>query len=151
MAIGFVYQSVDDRNHKLFMKNYAEAKTFFDEYGHFPTVKENKRLNGWARYWWRNVYLKNPELYQEKADMLTAIGFVYQLVDERNGKLWMKNYAEAQVFFEEHGHFPKQKENKKLYGWAYQWWKNTYLKNPELYQDKADMLISIGFKYNGKK
>ena len=63
----------------------------------------------------------------------------------------MKNYLQCKAFFEVHGHFPKQKENKRLYGWAYQWWKNVYLKNPELYQDKADMLISIGFKYNGKK
>lgn len=35
--------------------------------------------------------------------------------------------------------------------WTMGWWKNTYLKNPELHQEKADMLLAIGFEYKGKK
>lgn len=58
--------------------NNADAKVFFNEHGHFPTQKDSCRLNSWARYWWKNTYLKNGKLHQNKADMLLAIGFEYK-------------------------------------------------------------------------
>ena len=144
MAIGFEYNGI-------FMENYAKAKDFYEEHGYFPTRKENKRLNSWAMKWWRDTYLKNPELHQEKAGMLTAIGFKYQSKDDRYDEMWMLNYKECKAFFNEHGHFPTQKENKSLNGWARDWWTRVYLKNPEKHQEKADMLTAIGFEYKGKK
>ena len=151
IAIGFVYQLIDDRNEKLWMKNYKEAKAFYVEHGRFPTHKENKKLYSWARQWWVNTYPKNPRIYQEKADMLTAIGFEYRTAEVAIDKLFVKNYQEAKAFFEEHGHFPTKKENSKLNGWARNWWRNNYLMNPELHQEKADNLTAIGFEYKGKK
>ena len=130
---------------------YVEARTFIEVHGHFPTQKVGRRLNGWAMNWWRNIYLKNPELYQDKADMLRAIGFEYICVDDVRNEKFMNNYQEAESFFNVHGRFPLKKENTKLRNWAMQWWRSAYLKNPELYQEKADMLTAIGFEYKGKK
>ena len=141
----------DDLSNADWDANYAEAKVFSKEYGHFPTMKENAKLYGWAMNWWKNNYLKNPELHQDKAKMLTDIEFVYQSKDEFFDKKWWKNYEEAKAFFDEYGHLPTEKENRLLYGWAKQWWRNVYLKNPGMYQEKADMLTAIGFEYKGKK
>ena len=149
--IGFKYQSMDDRNHKLFMNNYAEAKAFFDEHGYFPSKKENSTLNAWAGKWWKDTYLKNQELHQDKADMLTDIGFVYRVAEDKYNGMFMKNYEEAKTFVDEYGHFPTQKENKKIYHWAKTWWTRTYLKNQKLYQKKANMLKAIGFEYQTSK
>ena len=151
IAIGFVYQSKEEQHGNAWVKNYEEAKEFFEKNEQFPASIEGMRLYAWARSWWKRTYLKNPEKNQEKADMLIAIGFVYQLMDDRNEKLWMKNYEEAKAFFVEHGRFPTHKENKKLYSWARQWWVNTYPKNPTLHQEKADMLIAVGFGYKGER
>lgn len=132
-------------------KNYAEAKAFYEEHGHFPNHKDNVKLYGWARDWWRNNYLKNRVLHQVKADMLMSIGFKYQIMEEVWNRKFMKNYAEAKEFFEKHGHFPTQNENRKLNHWASSWWKRTYVNNPGMHQEKADMLLAIGFEYKGKK
>ena len=150
-TVGYTYQTVNEMNDKVWMKFYTEVKTFYEEHRHFPTSKENKRLYTWALVWWKNTYLKNPEAYQEKADMLTTVGYTYQTFDEKCDKVWMKLYTEVKTFYEEHRHFPTSKENKKLYTWAKQWWKNTYLKSPEMHQEKANMLLAIGFEYKGKK
>ena len=83
--------------------------------------------------------------------MLTAIGYEYKTVDEINDGKWLECYKEAKAFFEEHGHFPTKKENVRLYRWAWRWWKDTYLKNPGLHQEKLDMLKNIGFEYKGEK
>ena len=133
------------------MKNYEKAKIFYDEHGHFPTNKENKVLNGLMVTWWRETYLKNPSLHQEKAEMLTAIGFTYQSMDDRNHKFFMKNYAEAKAFYDEHGHFPTKKENARLNRWARRWWRNIYQGNRNLHQEKADMLIAIEFVFQSKE
>ena len=105
----------------------------------------------WAMNWWRKMYLNNQVLHQEKADMLVDIGFKYQTVDEMNDKKFMENYKEAKLFYDEYGHFPTHTESKRISLWAKCWWVRTYLKNQELYQEKADMLIAIGFEYKGKK
>ena len=44
-----------------------------------------------------------------------------------------------------------QKDNEKLIRWLYRWYKETYLKNPGLHQEKLDMLKNIGFEYKGEK
>ena len=150
IAIGFDFQSANDRNEKLWMKNYDECKTFFEENEHFPKRTENKKLNNWARHWWRVTYLKNPEINQEKARMLEAIGFICQNVDEKNNERWMKNYEEAKAFYDEQGHFPRSNENKCLYQWSIAWWTRSYLKNPEENEEKAQMLRDIGFEYKTK-
>ena len=142
-AVGFEYKNFDIK----WMSFYEECKVFFDEYGHFPFQNENEKLYEWARNWWTKSYLKNPEKYQEQADMLTSLGFIYQSADELNDIKWMKNYEECKVFFDEYGHFPKYSENKRLYRWARKWWKESFFKNPKKHQDKADMLTAIGFVY----
>ena len=151
IAIGFIFRVRDVRNDELWMKIFEECKAFFEEHGDFPTQKENVRLCSWAWNWWKRTYLKNTELHQEKADMLTAIGYEYKTVDEINDGKWLECYKEAKAFFEEHGHFPTKKENVRLYRWAWRWWKDTYLKNPGLHQEKLDMLKNIGFEYKGEK
>ena len=83
--------------------------------------------------------------------MLTAIGFMYKSSDEMWNSKFIKNYEEAKAFFEEHGYFPSYKENIRLYSWVRAWWTRTYLKSPEQHQDKADMLLAIGFEYKDKK
>ena len=149
--IGFKYLNKNEFDEKRWMKNFEDAKAFFEVHGHFPTRKENERLYAWAGNWWRKIYLKNPELHQEKADMLITIGFEYKTAEDLNDGKWIDNYKEAETFFKKYGHFPTQKENDRLYVWVWNWWKNTYLKNSELYQEKADMLIAIGFEYKQKK
>ena len=129
-------------------KNYAEAKAFFEEHGHFPTQKENKILNRWAMQWWRNSYLKNSELHQKKADMVTGIGFIYNSRCDINEKYWIEKYIKAKAFYDEHGHFPKSSENKRIADWAGGWWKNTYLKNPRANEEKANKLMDIGYVYS---
>lgn len=143
--IGFVYQTSVERNDILWMKNYEEVLAFQDEYGHFPTAKEDNRLYGWAWSWWNRTYLKNPEKQEEKAQMLRELGFVYQNSVEKNEGQWMQNYIEAKAFFEEHGQFPTSSQQHKLYDWAKNWWRMNYLQNPEIHQEKADMLKAIGF------
>jgi len=150
-AIGFMCQSMDDFFDKKWMVNYEEAKVFFEEYGHFPTEKENFKIHRWGVKWWVRVFLTDRKKNQEKADMLTVIGFVYKSKEDRYNKIWWKNYEEAKTFFEVHGHFPTAKENKRMYGWTRQWWTRVYLKNPEMHKEKADMLTAIGFEYKGKK
>lgn len=130
-----------------FDANYAEAKAFFEQHGHFPSQKENKRLNQWGRIWWRNIYLKNMELYQEKADMLTAIGFVYQTIDVYLDKRFTRNYIECKAFFNIHGHFPTKKENKRLRAWA----NSLFVKNTDNNVDKIKLLKDIGFEYESNK
>ena len=146
-TIGFVYQTADEKNDKIFMKNYTEAEAFFEEYGHFPTQKENKRLYAWVKKWVVDSYLKKTVEYQEKMDMLVAIGYKNQSKEERYDKMWEYNYKKTKDFYINHGWFPNIKDDKKLNHWAMQWWRNTYLKNPEIHQEKADMLMSIGFEY----
>ena len=146
-AIGFEYRAIDEINDRLFMKNYEEAKDFFEEYGHFPDYKENKKLYSWVRAWWINTYLKNPVLHQEKAEMLTYIKFKYKTMEEIKNEQWGKNYEEAKAFFDKYGHFPENKENKKIRQWAIQWWRKVYLIDKNKNQEKAEMLTAIGFEY----
>ena len=150
-SIGFEYQSKADQFDGIFMKNYEEAKSFFEEHGHFPTEKECEKLYAWAGNWWRSSYLKSSEKYQEKAEMLIAIGFEYQNKDERYNKMWIKNYEVVRMFYKQYGHFPTPKENRLLYQWAMKWWRRVYLKNPELHQKKADMLKALGFEYKSNE
>lgn len=137
-AIGFDYQTWDRTVDVMWQKNFDECEAYFKEHGHFPTNKDNPRLNSWARAWWRRNYLDQPAEYKQKADMLIAIGF-------NDMGVWGKRYQEARAFFDTHGHFPLHKENASVNNWARQWWTETYLKNPQLHQQKADLLTSIGF------
>lgn len=148
--LGFVYQNSVEKNQNQWMQNYIKAKAFFDEHGHFPTNSQQRKLCDWAKNWWRINYLKNPEINKEKAEMLTAIGFVpkeAKSMNQLHDEQWYRNYNEARMFYEEHGHFPAVKEDNKLYQWAKQWWILSYLKNPEKYQKKADMLNEVGYTY----
>ena len=144
-AVGFVYQSSKDRNDEMWMKNYTEAKTFFEEHGRFPKANDNKRLYQWCMAWWKRSYIKNPAINESKAQMLREIGFEHQANDERLINLWNENYTEAKAFFDQHGRFPASSQQQKLYDWAKNWWRINYLQKPELNQEKADMLLAIGF------
>jgi len=145
------YMTQQQRNDNVWMKNYQEAKSFFDKTGHFPTHVENKFLYSWAKQWWVLSYLKNPQKNQAKADMLTSIGYAYRSATKRNEDVWMTNYLEAKAFFDKHGHFPTFSEIEKSKKWARQWWNNIYLKNPAEHQQKAEMLLSIGFEFKDMK
>ena len=146
--IGYVYQTAEQHNNKVWMKNYEEAKAFFEEHGRFPAYSENRKIQAWACQWWRNAYLMNPEKNAIKASMLETIGFVHQTIDQMNENKWLKNYNESKAFFDEHGHFPTCKEYNRLYVWANYWYRYSYQMNPEKHQGKADLLRKIGFVYN---
>ena len=128
-----------------FDANYAEAKAFFDEHGHFPTQKEKYYIWKWAYSWWVNTYLQNQTKYKEKACKLTDIGFKYVNIDERFKIPFMKNYEKAKVFFDEHGRFPTEKDDKILHGRFISWWNRVYKKNILKYENQAQMLRKIGF------
>ena len=125
--------------------NYAEAKAFFEECGHFPTQKEKYYIWKWAYSWWVNTYLQNQTKYKEKACKLTDIGFKYVNIDERFKIPFMKNYEKAKVFFDEHGRFPTEKDDKILHGRFISWWNRVYKKNIVKYENQAQMLRKIGF------
>lgn len=144
--IGYIYRTAKDRNENLWMNNYQEAMESCEQYGHFPSYKENPKIYCWVFAWWKRSYLKNPEANEEKAKMLREIGFEYQSVDVKNKNQWETNYNESKAFFEKHGHFPSSNHNHKLYDWAKNWWRNNYLADTEQQQEKADMLTAIGFK-----
>lgn len=123
--------------------NYAEAKAFFDEHGHFPTYKENRGIRHWADSWYKNG---GPDREPEKYQLLLDIGYRYICKDERFKAFFIKNYKEAKAFFEEHGHFPTQRENKTLNQRFTSWWCRIYLRNPYKYEEQAQMLRNIGYK-----
>lgn len=60
---------------------------------------------------------------------------------------WLEIYNEAVVFYRTHKRFPTGKDNARLYKWATQWWRNSYLNNPSMLKNKAEMLTNIGFVY----
>ena len=149
-AIGFKYRNNREKIDELWSKNFEECRDWYEKMNYFPTKSENKKLYMWVYHWWKFSYLKNPELHQEKADRLTAIGFVYWSAKDRTDELWMKNYKEAKEFFDKNGHFPTKVENRRLNQWAWNWWKITYLNNLETQRPKMEMLTRIGYDFNKK-
>lgn len=125
-------------------KNYEAARAFFESNGHFPAQKENRKLNNWARQWWRDSYLASPDRHRHRASKLTVIGFIYltreMLVEER----WQENYRLAKKFFDENNRFPACKEEPKLVEWLRAWWRRH---DRVADRTKADLLASIGFGY----
>ena len=148
IAIGFVYKSIEDRYDVMWMKNYEKAKIFFDEHGYFPTKKENSSLIAWANNWVK----KSSNKFPEKLTLLKSIGYKDTItVKEYHDHRWHNQFIKAKLFFNEHGRFPKSSEEPQIYVWVRNWWILSYLKNPELHQEKANMLLAIGFQYKGKK
>lgn len=76
--IGYVYQSTEEYNNRIWQANYTEAKAFYEMYGHFPRYKENYRLMQWARNWWIRSYMTHPDKNQTKAEMLREIAFNFK-------------------------------------------------------------------------
>ena len=145
LSIGFELRVIDKYNDVRWMAKYEEAKAFVEEHGHFPSSHECKKVYFWALAWWRCCFLKKPEANEEKARMLRELGYVYRTSQERIDKDFMANYVLAKAFFEEHGHFPSKSEFEKINKWAKQWWLETYSRNKDKYQDKAELLLAIGF------
>lgn len=145
LDIGFEIKLDNDK----WMNNFEEAKAFFEEHGHFPSAKEKVKLYNWAKQWWVLSYLNNPETNQRKADMLASIGYAYRSAQKRNDDIWMRNYNEAKDFYDKHGRFPTHGDIEGVKKWARQWWSKVYLKAPEQYREKADMLLAIGFEDKG--
>lgn len=137
--IGFVYHTVEDRYDSLWMANYEKAKMFFEEHGHFPTMKEHPGLHTWARSWSVLYADKQPE----KKGLLELVGYTYKTVEQLNEEQWMKNYLQCKVFFDEYGRFPEKTDNARLRNWVTRWWK----KSADEQQDKAKMLAALGFAY----
>ena len=140
--IGYVYQSVAERNDEQWMKNYLQCKEFFDKNGHFPEKTDDIRLRNWVNRWWK----KTAEQQPDKAEMLSQLGFRYKSNIEVADERWYANYTLAKDFFDKHGRFPLYKEDTKIHSWARMWWKNSYLKNPVANEEKAQKLRNIGYK-----
>ena len=115
-------------------KNYAEAKEHFEKTGHFPTRKEYKRIYMWANQWVKDSSNKYPE----RLKMLQQIG--YEIPDP--WAAWDKIYEEAKAHFEKTGHFPTNKENKRIREWANKWVRRLSNKFPE----RIKMLQNIGYE-----
>lgn len=58
-----------------------------------------------------------------------------------NISVWEENYRTAHNFFKKHGHFPTNKEDRRIRQWANVW----FHKHSEKYPDKLQMLLSIGY------
>ena len=152
-AIGFVpkeAKSMNQLHDEQWYRNYNEARMFYEEHGHFPAVKEDNKLYQWAKQWWILSYLKNPEKYQKKADMLNEVGYTYRTAEQMNEDKWMIKYLEAKAFYDKNGHFPTATENQTSKKWARQWLRNIYASDPVKYQQKADMLRAIGLDIEDK-
>ena len=125
---------------------YKEAKAFFDEYGYFPTCRENHKLFLWARQWWRLCCIKNTLQEGEnavKAKLLTDIGFQYRTKSQMIEQTWWRNYDKLKAFYEQHGHSPSWTEEEYLHYWAITWLRNKGKDNP----DKVKLLANIGYTH----
>lgn len=130
-------------NEEHWMSRYREVVSYVERNGNFPRQKDNTRLYQWAAHWWRNTYLQNPGQNNDKAQMLMDIGFKYRSGKELHDNMWMKNFNEAKAFYDEHGHFPTMRENKRLRSWVRVWWNSSADKHP----DKVALLKTIGYVY----
>ena len=151
LSIGFQYKSKQDMDNEAWAKNYEECNTFYHEYGHFPTKMTGTRLYAWAMNWYRKNGLKNPQIHDEKIRLLRQIGFEYCSKDGVLDRTFERLYSEAAAFYKKNGHFPTKTENLSLRKGVVRWWTQYYLKSPEQHQEKADMLLAIGFEYKGNK
>ena len=115
--------------------NYAEAKAFYDEHGHFPTHKENRKIRQWANVWWHKYSEQNPD----KLQMLFNIGF--QAPDKWT--LWNKNYELAKAFYKKNGRGLKNSDDSKLYRYFRVWAGNCGKDHPE----RINLLLQIGIQY----
>lgn len=118
-------------------RNYAEAKAFFDEHGHFPTYKENSKLRQWAN----KIYKEMTRSGHNKKEQLRAIGYE----PHEKWKLWNQNYAEAKRIYEETGHTPTYKAHPRLFKYFKHWMMNS----GNLHPDRLAMLSNIGYKVDG--
>ena len=151
LSIGFQYKSKEDMDNEAWMKNYEECNAFYEEHGYFPTKMTGNRLYAWAMNWFRKNGLKNPQIHDEKIRLLRQIGFEYCSKDGVLDRTFKRLYSEAAAFYEKNGRFPKKTDNLSLRKGAVRWWTQYYLKNPERYREKAEMLTAIGFEYKGNK
>ena len=115
-------------------KNYEEAKAFYEEHGHFPTYRENRKLRQWALVF----HHKYHGLQKEKFRKLKAIGF--EGADK--WELWDKHFAIAKDIFFKTGKAPNYKVAKETYRYFVLWIINSGKRHP----DRLDCLAAIGFR-----
>ena len=137
-AIGFVLYTAEQRKDQVWMARYERARQFYERTGHFPSLTEDCSIHEWACAWSSRLGHTDPV----KLQMLAEIGYVYQTTKEWNEKYWNNNYQVCKTFFDEHGHFPTAKENKRIHDWAGNWWRRSSAKHP----DRVSLLKEIGFK-----
>ena len=100
---------------EIWMKNYALAKKYYEEHGNLLIPRSYSlevggnivNLGSWLNH--QRQYDKENKLDKEYIRLLNEIGMVWQITKSKGGidveKLpyrWMKNYALAKQYYEEH-------------------------------------------------
>ena len=115
-------------------KNYAIAKTFYEENGRFPKRAENGTIVNWVRNWYRIHY----EKYPERTRMLQEIGFNISIGQSKN---WDDYYPLIKEYVTRNGKFPSKKDNEELYMWA-----RDYIKGAKGKRDtNVSILYDLGY------
>ena len=124
----------ENLNMSAWDKNYQEAKAFFEEHGHFPKYRENRRLRQWALVF----HHKYQGTQLERFRMLKEIGF--EGADK--WELWDKHFAIAKDIFFKTGKAPNYKVAKETYRYFNLW----IIKSGKRHPDRLNCLAAIGFK-----
>ena len=80
-----------------------KAKDFYEEYGHFPSHKEDRKIYAWVIQWWGRTYLTNPQKYQDMTQLLVDIGYEHKSWSVANERKWEANYSKAKHWYEQYG------------------------------------------------
>ena len=94
----------------------------------------------------RRNYFKS-KLTDERIDLLEAIGFQWDLLEEE----WMKMYRRLQEYKNKYGssHVPKGwKEDQKLAGWVH--WQRVNYSKSKLSDERIKLLKDIGFQWDAR-
>lgn len=131
--IGFVWEQDWDEE---WMKNYHLLKSFRDEHGRWPKMREGV-LGAWCTT--QRKMRKLGSLREDRAALLEGIGFAWS-----NENVWMENYKRVQEFYQTHGRWPKSREGQ-LGSWCFV--QRRMYRKGELSESKIDRLEGIGFEW----
>ena len=145
-----------DFKEKLWMKNYEEAKQYYEEHGNLEMPKtyispSGVKLGSWIH---RIKGLKDDKITPEHKQLLEAIGMEFDYLHKN--EIWMKNYEEAKKYYEEHGDLEVPvnyitDSGFKLGSWiSYlrtRFKKEASGKTKELMEERKQLLEKIGMRF----
>lgn len=114
--------------------NYRKAKEFYEKFGRFPGIEDDKSLWEYMRNKANHAGKNRPDLMQKLRD----IGWTDKPSKE---EMWEQKFREAQKIYKETGRFPKVNHPSKIWGWA-DWWVSKYGEKDPV---RMQRLREIGF------